>query len=49
LVALGNNIFIPKNFSASEKLQGLGYKVQEFDLSEFMRAGGAAKCLTLYY
>jgi N-dimethylarginine dimethylaminohydrolase len=49
LVALGNNIFIPKNTHASEKLQGLGYKVQEFDLSEFMRAGGAAKCLTLYY
>jgi N-dimethylarginine dimethylaminohydrolase len=48
LVALGNNIFIPKNTVASERLQGLGYKVKEFDLSEFMRAGGAAKCLTLY-
>ncbi len=35
----------------SERLQGLlsarGYRTVEVDLSEFMKAGGAAKCLTL--
>ena len=29
-------------------LLGMGYAVWETDLSEFMKAGGAAKCLTLF-
>jgi ornithine--oxo-acid transaminase len=31
----------------SERLQSLGYHVRQVDLSEFMKAGGAAKCLVL--
>jgi ornithine--oxo-acid transaminase len=31
----------------SERLQNLGYDVLQVDLSEFMKAGGAAKCLVL--
>jgi N-dimethylarginine dimethylaminohydrolase len=29
-------------------LEGLGYEVWETDLSEFIKAGGAAKCLVLF-
>jgi N-dimethylarginine dimethylaminohydrolase len=31
----------------SAQLQSLGYKVIQVDLTEFMKAGGAAKCLVL--
>jgi N-dimethylarginine dimethylaminohydrolase len=31
----------------SERLQSHGYRVMQVDLSEFMKAGGAAKCLVL--
>lgn len=46
-VCIDNNIFIPKNNNVSTQLSKLGYIVQEFDLSEFIKAGGAAKCLVL--
>jgi N-dimethylarginine dimethylaminohydrolase len=46
-VCLNRNIYIPANSSTSDVLSNLEYNVQEFNLSEFMRAGGAAKCLTL--
>ena len=46
-VCLDRNIYIPTNSSTSDILTKLGYNVQEFNLSEFMRAGGAAKCLVL--
>lgn len=46
-VCLENHIFLPKNASASMALRGIGYNVSEFDLSEFLKAGGAAKCLVL--
>lgn len=46
-VAIDNKIFLPKNNSASNKLKELGYDVYEFNLSEFIKAGGAAKCLVL--
>jgi N-dimethylarginine dimethylaminohydrolase len=46
-VCVGNNIFMPKNRDVSDGLKTLGYNVQEFDLSEFLKAGGAAKCLVL--
>lgn len=46
-VCIGRNIFIPNNKGISDRLRELGYTVYDFDLGEFMRAGGAAKCLTL--
>ena len=46
-IPLGNNLFLPKNISVSNDLRNLGYTVHEFDLSEFIKAGGAAKCLVL--
>lgn len=46
-VCLDRNIYIPANSNTSNVLADLGYNVQEFNLSEFMRAGGAAKCLVL--
>jgi len=30
-----------------DRLQSHGYTVHEVDLSEFLKSGGAAKCLTL--
>ncbi len=47
-VCIENNIVLPKNINVSNKLHDIGYNVYEVDLSEFMKAGGAAKCLTLY-
>lgn len=46
-VCIDNNIFMPKNHNVADALKARGYNVQEFDLSEFMKAGGAAKCLVL--
>jgi hypothetical protein len=46
-VCIDTNIFLPKNHQASSALSNLGYTPHEFDLSEFMKAGGAAKCLVL--
>ena len=47
-VCLGNHIILPKNIEVSNTLKSLDYITHEVDLSEFMKAGGAAKCLTLY-
>ena len=46
-VVVGNDIFMPKNKEIARKLTKLGYTAHEFDLSEFIKAGGAAKCLVL--
>lgn len=46
-VCIGRDIFLPNNESVSTSLKGCGYTTHEFDLSEFMKAGGAAKCLVL--
>lgn len=46
-VCIDKNIFISTNEKTSEKLDKLGYNVNEFRLGEFMKAGGAAKCLVL--
>lgn len=46
-VCIGKNVFMPKNNKAWYNVKSLGYNVQTFDLSEFMKAGGAAKCLVL--
>lgn len=47
-VAVKNKLFLPKNKSASHMLKTFGYSVYEYDLSEFIKAGGAAKCLVLH-
>jgi N-dimethylarginine dimethylaminohydrolase len=46
-LAIENTVFMPTNHDVGDYLAKQGYTVHEFDLSEFMRAGGAAKCLTL--
>ena len=46
-VCIDRHVFMPKSESAHVQVGGVGYTVQTFDLSEFMRAGGAAKCLVL--
>lgn len=47
-VNIHENLFIPINRSTTSKLEKQGYRVYEYDLSEFMKAGGAAKCLTMF-
>lgn len=47
-VVLGNHVFLPKNKSVTPQLEALGYIVKEFDMSEFIKSGGACKCLVLY-
>lgn len=47
-VNVGRTIILNRIGSAlSEKLGSLGFKVIQLDLSEFLRAGGAAKCLVM--
>ena len=46
-ICIGENLFMPSGSKAAERLRGFGYKVWEGDLSEFLKAGGAAKCLVL--
>lgn len=47
-VILGNQIFMPQSETVAEKLSRLGFKVHQFDMSEFMKSGGACKCLVMY-
>jgi N-dimethylarginine dimethylaminohydrolase len=46
-IATYNDIIIPMNKKTTRKLRLLGYNVHELNLSEFIKAGGAAKCLVL--
>jgi ornithine--oxo-acid transaminase len=47
-VNIGRTILLNEvSTELSERLQSLGYDVMQVDLSEFMKAGGAAKCLVL--
>jgi ornithine--oxo-acid transaminase len=47
-VNIGKTILLNQiSAELSERLQNLGYDVMQVDLSEFMKAGGAAKCLVL--
>lgn len=46
-VCIGKDLFLPANTRVANILRDLNYRVHEFDLSEFIKAGGAAKCLTL--
>jgi N-dimethylarginine dimethylaminohydrolase len=47
LVEINGKVFIPKNNELTGILKNNGFDVAEFDLSEFMKSGGAAKCLVL--
>lgn len=43
-----NTVMIPENCQMTVKaLKDLGYHVYEHDMSEFLKSGGACKCLTL--
>jgi N-dimethylarginine dimethylaminohydrolase len=48
-VNIGDEVILPMGISDNlrSKLQSYGYNVHEVQLSEFIKAGGAAKCLTL--
>ena len=47
-VVLGKNIIIPAGCTkTSDTLNKKGYTTHEVELDEFMKAGGASKCLTL--
>lgn len=48
LVEINKHIFVPTNKHLSQQLAEAGFEVHEFNLSEFMKSGGAAKCLTLF-
>ena len=47
-ICIGNNLFMPTGSTVANKLRTLGYGVTEVELSEFLKAGGAAKCLVLH-
>lgn len=46
-VGIEEYLFMPEGTEVVDKLRSLNYNVWEGDLSEFLKAGGAAKCLTL--
>lgn len=46
-VIIKNRVFMPECDSVAEKLAKKGYKVQMFNMSEFMKSGGACKCLVM--
>jgi N-dimethylarginine dimethylaminohydrolase len=47
-VNVGDMIFMNKSSEAlRSRLLVAGFRVNEVDLSEFLKAGGSAKCLTL--
>lgn len=46
-LCIDNHVFMPKNNEAHLKVRELGYITHLLEMSEFMRAGGAVKCLTL--
>jgi N-dimethylarginine dimethylaminohydrolase len=47
-VVLGHHVIIPANCPETKKhLVNQGFSVYECDVSEFIKAGGACKCLTL--
>lgn len=47
-VSVNNSVVIPSGCPETKsKLQNAGYSVYDLDMSEYIRAGGACKCLTL--
>lgn len=47
-VVLDDKIFMPQCPSIADQLIDLGWDVQQFDMSEFLKSGGACKCLTMH-
>lgn len=47
-VCIGRELFMPNNKVAKNDLKQLGYYTHELELDEFLKAGGAAKCLVLH-
>lgn len=46
-VSVGNSVVIPSGCPETKRmLQGAGYEVFDTDMSEYIKAGGACKCLT---
>jgi N-dimethylarginine dimethylaminohydrolase len=48
-VCIDHHIFVPKSPETELKLNNFGYKVNSFELGEFQKSGGSAKCLTLQF
>jgi N-dimethylarginine dimethylaminohydrolase len=48
-VCIGREIFMSLAPTTQEKLNILGYNTTAFELSEFQKSGGSAKCLTLRF
>ena len=46
-VGIKDHLFLPKGTEVERSLRAIGYAVHEFELDEFIKAGGAAKCLVL--
>ena len=46
-VIIKNRVFMPECDSVAQRLTAKGYKVQQFEMSEFMKSGGACKCLVM--
>lgn len=48
-VCIKNQIFMPPVASVQNELNILGYNTKMFELGEFQKSGGSAKCLTLQF
>jgi N-dimethylarginine dimethylaminohydrolase len=48
-VCVGSTVIIPNNDQVSDSLRNVGFDPVELDFSEFIKAGGAAKCLCLEF
>ena len=48
MVVVDKHVIMPTGTDeTAKKLQAKGYDVQQVDVSEFLKAGGAVKCMTL--
>lgn len=47
-VIIDNKVFMPTCSSVADKLTQLGFAVKQFEMSEFLKSGGACKCLTMF-
>ena len=47
-VVIDKNIVMPTRTDAvGTRLEKLGFRVQQVDITEFLKSGGAVKCMTL--
>ena len=47
LINVNNKVFMPKCSTVKHELVSMGVEVHSFEMSEFMKSGGACKCLVL--